>query len=190
MTWIVIIIIFIVAFGPLLWLMPSPRERRLSRLRQQAYARGMRVELRRLPKRDLAAEERVSSGGRARDVTREYAAYLLPLAARLKLLPSWRVLRHGDGVQALPGWSFEAGRRPDDPRLADALEVVRPVLEALPDDVVAVECDRLTLAGYWLEGPETTRERVDDLAGKLSEAGQALTTLDARLREEQQPGNI
>lgn len=182
MVWIVIIGIFIVAFGPLMWMLPSPRERRLAKLRQRAYERGMRVELRRLPKLELAAEERVSAGGRALDTTREYAAYLMPLDGRLKRLPSWRLLRHGDGSPAVPGWAFEAGRRPDHDDLAAAVDAVAPMLAGLPEDVIAVECESLTLAGYWLEGPDTTPDRVDDLADRLEAGGRALTELDARLR--------
>ncbi len=190
MVWLVIIGIFVVAFGPLMWLRPSARERRQSRLRQRAFELGMRVELRRLPRHDLAPEERVSAGGRARDTSREYAAYLKPLPAKLKVLPAWRVLRQGDGTTAVPGWCFEAGARPADPRLADAMAVVGPVLADLPEDVIAVECQPLTLAGYWLEGPDTTPERVDDLERRLGTAAAALAGLDARLQAPAEPGKI
>ena len=190
MVWLVIIGIFVVAFGPLMWLRPSARERRQSRLRQRAFELGMRVELRRLPGHDVAPEDRVSAGGRARDLTREYAAYLQPLPARLKVLPGWRVLRRGDGVEAAPGWWFEAGARPDDPRLADALAAVTPVLAELPEDVIAVECQPLTLAGYWLEGPQATPDRVDDLGRRLGVAAAALADLDARLQSPAEPGKI
>jgi hypothetical protein len=65
-VWIIIIVIMLVAFGPLMWLRPSRRERRQAALRQRAYQEGMRVELRRLPKREPAPEERLSASGRAR----------------------------------------------------------------------------------------------------------------------------
>lgn len=190
MVWIIIAVIFVVAFGPLLWLRPSPRERRLARLRQRAYQCGLRVELRRLPRPDVAAEERVSAGGRERDVRAQYAAYLSPLPARLRHLPRWRLLRHGDGSTALPGWSFEPGKRPDHDRLGAALDAVRDVVAALPEDVIAVECEPLSVAAYWLEGPQTAPDRVDDLAARLVAAGQALTALDARVQRETEPGNI
>lgn len=188
MVWIIIGVIFVVAFGPLLWLRPSPRERRLARLRQRAYELGLRVELRKLPRRDVAAEERVSAGGRPRDTTADYAAYISPLASRLRRLPGWRLLRHGDGMQALPGWWFEAGRRPDHDHLDASLAVLTDELTALPEDVIAVECQPLSLAGYWLEGPETSPERVDDLAARLGRAGAALTALDARLKADEDAG--
>lgn len=190
MVWIIIVGILILAFGPLMWLRPSARERRQGTLRQRAYRHGMRVELRRLPRHDVAPEERVTAGGQALDISREYAAYLRPLEARLRMLPAFRVLRHGDGSRALAGWSFEAGRRPDHPRLEAALGAVGPVLEELPEDVVAFECQALTVGAYWLEGPDTTPERVDDLAVRLGRAGDALVALDVRLKADTEPGNI
>lgn len=190
MVWIIIVLILIVAFGPILWLMPSRRERRLSALRQRAYRHGMRVELKRLPGADVAPEERVTAGGRALDTTRECAAYLMPLGARLRMLPTWRVLRGGRGIEALPGWAFEPGRRPEHPRLDVMLATLTPTLQALPDDVVALECEPHSVAAYWLEGPGTTPERVDDLAVKLTAAAEALTGLDERLKADTEPRGI
>ena len=180
----------IVAFGPILWLMPSPRERRLSSLRQQAYRHGMRVELRRLPGHDLAPADRVTAGGRALETTREYAAYVMPLNGRLRVLPSWRVLRHGEGMAAVPGWWFQPGERPDHRHLDAVLESVAPVLTGLPEDVVAVEVQSHSVAAYWLEGPDTTPERVDDLAVRLGALAESLGALDARLRSDTEPRNI
>lgn len=190
MVWLVIIGIFIVAFGPLFWFMPSPRERRLARLRQQAYRQGMRVELRRLPRPDVAAEDRVSAGGRPRDTTGEYAAYLMPVPRRLRHLPALRVLRHGDGAAAAEGWAFEAGKRPDHPLLGVTLAALAPLLGELGDDVLAVECEPLAVAGYFLEGPGTTPERVDELAASLGRAARALADLDARQEAGNEPGKI
>ncbi len=190
MEWLIILVVLLVAFGPILWLRPSARERRLALLRQQAYREGMRVELRRLPRLDAPAEERVTAGGRALDTTREHAVYLYPLATTLRMLPSWRVLRSGDGLQALEGWWFLAGEKPSNPRLEEALEAVAPVLHTLPDDVIAVECEARAVGAYFLEGRETSPSRVSDLAARLSEAARALDTLEARLKAEAEGRNI
>ncbi|MFW6094231.1 MAG: hypothetical protein ACODAC_09680 [Pseudomonadota bacterium] len=190
MEWLLIIVLLVVAFGPVFWLMPGPRERRIASLRQQAYREGMRVELRRLPKADPAAEERVTAGGRERNLTREVAAYLYPLPVTLRVLPAWRVLRAGDGSEAVAGWRFEIGRKPVDPHLDDALEAVAGVLHDLPDDVIAVECDARDVAGYFLESADTEAERVTDLAARLGKAAAALAELDQRLRAETEGRNI
>lgn len=189
MVWIIIIVILLVAFGPLMWLRPSARERRQSALRQRAYQEGLRVELRRLPKRDPVPEERVSASGRVRDLDADAPAYVYPLPTRLRMLPKWRLVRGSDGMPAYPGWVFEPGRRPDHPRLREMLEVLGPVVQDMPEDVLALECDPQNLAGYWLEGPDTTPERVADLAARLGAGARALVDLDGRLRAEVEGGN-
>ncbi|HEX7036934.1 MAG TPA: hypothetical protein VF210_14250 [Pseudomonadales bacterium] len=190
MVWVVIVVILVVAFGPIFWLMPSRRERRIGRLRQRAYQRGMRVEMRRLPGIDVAPEDRVTAGGRPLDTSRECAAYLMPLATRLRLLPPARLLRRAEGTAAVPGWGFEPGRRPEDPRLDAMLAALTPTLEALPQDVPALEVDTHAVAGYWLEGPGTTPERVDELADRLARAAESLTDLEQRLEAESSAGGI
>lgn len=190
MVWLIIAVILIVAIGPIMWLRPSARERRLARLRQRAYQQGMRVELRRLPATDVAAEDRVTAGGRVLDTSRECAAYLWPLPHRLRHVPTFRLLRGGDGTPALPGWSFEPGKRPEQSNPETVLQAIAEPLSALPEDVVALQIESLAVAGHWLEGPETTVDRVDDLARRLGAIGQALIDLDGRLEEESQPGNI
>jgi hypothetical protein len=106
------------------------------------------------------------------------------------MLPKWRLVRGDDGMPAYPGWVFEPGTRPDHPRLQAMLDVLAPVIQALPDDVLAVECDAQNLAGYWLEGPETTPDRVTDLAARLGAGARAVTDLDVRLRAEAEGGKI
>jgi hypothetical protein len=189
-VWIIIIVILVVAFGPLMWLRPSARERRLAKLRQQAYQEGMRVELRRLAPQDPAPEERVTASGRERTLTVDAPAYIYPFQTRLRMLPKWRMLRGRDGSPAYPGWVFEPGKRPDHPQLGQLLELLRPMVETLPDDVVALECDPQNLAGYWLEGPGTTPARVTDLAGRLAEGASVIVALDQRLRAEAEGRNI
>jgi hypothetical protein len=189
-VWIVIVLIMVVAFGPLLWLMPTPRERRLASLRQSAYGLGMRVELGRLPSVDPMPEQRVSAGGRALDTTRACAAYLHPLPRRLRHLPPARLLRGDHGVAARPGWSFERGGKPDHPALGRALAAVAATLDAMPEDAVALEWRRHDIGAYWLESPGATVENVQNLAGLLAAAGAALCEVDAGLDAGGDRGNI
>jgi hypothetical protein len=190
LVWIVIGLILVVAFGPLLWLMPTPRERRLASLRQSAYRVGMRVELGRLPRAEPAPQQRVSAGGRPLDTTRPCAAYLHPLPHRLRHLPPARLLRGDHGIAAHPGWSFERGGKPDHPALGRAIEAVAATLDALPEDVLALEWRRHDVGVYWLESPGATAENVQKLADWLTAAGAALCGVDAGLNGGGERGNI
>lgn len=190
MVWFVILLILLVAFGPLMWLMPTRRERRLAALRQSAYGLGMRVELARLPRLDPTPQQRVSAGGRALDTSVPCTAYLHPLPRRLKRLPTLRLLRGEHGQPAVAGWSFERGAKPAHPSLDAALDAVQPTLASLPEDVLALEWRTHDVAAYWLEGPGTGAEDVRRLAALLAAAAAALGDLDARLDAAADRGNI
>jgi hypothetical protein len=182
-TWLIIIVILLVAFGPILWLRPSARDRRQSALRAQARKDGLQVEIRRYPKLDLQPEERVTSGGKPLDVQLEAAVYLTPLDPKLRHLPSWRVLRAADGLPAWPGWVFGVGARPEHPELRRVLAELEPLVAELKDDVKALECDPLALGAYWLERPGTGPADVTSLADWLRRAAARLTALDEVLAE-------
>jgi hypothetical protein len=182
-TWVIIIVILLVAFGPILWLRPSARDRRQSALRTQARKDGLQVEMRRYPKLDLRPEERVTSGGKVVDAQLEAAVYRAPLDPKLRNLPAWRVLRATDGLPAWPGWVFELGTRPEHPELRRMLAVLEPLVAGLKDDVVALECTPLALGAYWLERPGTVPADVTSLADWLRRAGARLTALDEELAE-------
>jgi len=77
MIWILIGLLFIAAFGPILWLMPGERERRLSKLRLKARQRGLVVELTRIEDPSPQAHDRVSSGGVLKRPVINCAAYRL-----------------------------------------------------------------------------------------------------------------
>ncbi len=77
MIWVLIGLLFIAAFGPILWLMPGERERRLSKLRLKARQRGLVVELTRIEDPSPQAHDRVSSGGVVKRPVISCAAYRL-----------------------------------------------------------------------------------------------------------------
>lgn len=181
LVWLLIIVILLVAFGPILWLRPTARDRRLTGLRAAGRKAGLRVEMRRYPKLDRAPEERVTAGGKPISTLLEAAVYLQPLDPKLRHLPAWRVLRATDGLPAWPGWVFELGSKPQSEHLRRVQDVLAPLLERLPADVVGVECEPLDVGVYWLERPGSGPAEVDALAGWLREAAGRLAALELEL---------
>ena len=107
MSWLIITVVLLIAFGPVLWLIPSQRDKRLAALRLAARQAGLNVEIEHLPKLNASAEERVSAGGVIRDPVVECAAYSHMLERRLYLLPHWRLLKDAQGDDGpVPGWTF------------------------------------------------------------------------------------
>jgi hypothetical protein len=184
MTWIIIGLILLAAFGPVLWLVPSKRDRHLSALRDQARREGLVVELRQLPKLNPTAEERVTAGGRVKQPGVDATAYMKTLGRRLALLPAWRLLRGREQPQARAGWQFDPDFKPD-PGAADAFQAAMksldPLFAGLPDDVIGVELTARSLILYWLERAGSGRSTVTELGDLLVAAQDDLLALDEQL---------
>ena len=184
MTWLLIILVLVVAFGPVLWLVPSKRDKRLSALRSRARSEGLIVEMRRIPKPDPAPAERVSAGGKVRAPVLECASYALPLKRALKYLPAWRVVRKAaeDGPDPFADWQYDQRPKGEGRDFLDAvLKIAETLLKALPDDVAAVEVSSRMVLVYWLEKPGTTEADVPGLAADLGVFADSLSSLDEEI---------
>ena len=98
MTWLIVGGLLILAFAPVLWLMPTKRDRQLVKLREQARRAGLIVEVTALPRTGARAEERVGADGVARDVTQPCSAYLLPAPKPWQRAPRWFLMRDAGGT--------------------------------------------------------------------------------------------
>ena len=182
MTWIIIGIVLVAAFGPVLWLMPSKKDRRLTAIRGCARQEGLLVELRRIPKVNPEAFERVSAGGRIKQPVVECAAYMLPLAQKLAHLPQWRLLRDETSESPRTGWTFDAESPSQTEYLAETLAIFDAALCKLPADVLAVEVSFRTLAFYWLEGAAYGVAQVTDFASMLRLIEATLEALEQQIQ--------
>ncbi|MGE0623293.1 MAG: hypothetical protein AB7I04_24300 [Pseudomonadales bacterium] len=184
MTWILIILVLVIAFGPVLWLVPSRRDKRLAALRSRARSEGLLVDMRRLPKRDPTAEERVSAGGTIRKPVVECAAYGRMLAKKLRYLPGFRLRREPAAGAPDPFADWQYDQRPAGEgrsHLPAVLSRFEAVLNRLPGDVIAVELDTRSIFLYWLETPVSTVDSVSELASLLADLEADLLALDAGL---------
>ena len=165
----IIVGVLIVAFGPILYLLPSRKDRRLAALRAQARRLGLTVELKPVRNPDAAAAERVTAGGQLRAAKHASARYALALDRMPGAAPPWRLLRSARGWIADEGTALPAGW----------LGPLRPLIETLPDDVVAVDFDGRSVGCYWLERPASTTDAVVGLKGSLASIGGQLAALSA-----------
>ena len=151
MVWIVVAVVVVAALGPLFWLLPSRRERRISAFRVAARRVGLAVEIASIEKLDASAEERVSAAGVPRQARLSCVAYRLPLPQPLFDAPRWQLLKSArDNHRCLPGWtvareSFEV------PVQGDYWQRVRAIVDALPGGCVGVEATPGAIVWYGLE---------------------------------------
>lgn len=169
--WIGVIIVgvLIVAFGPILYVLPSKKDRRLAALRGEARRLGLTVELKSVTNPDAAATERVTAGGRPRAPMQACARYALALDRMPGPAPPWRLLRSARGWIADEGTDLPAGW----------LGQLQPLIDTLPDDVVAVDFSGRDLGCYWLERPAPETDAVAKLKGALASIGSQVAALSA-----------
>ena len=178
MNWIVIVLILIAAFGPVLWILPSRRDRRLAKMRSRARVLGMQVELTQLP--DLAAEPtaRVTAGGRRLEPMLSCAVYRLPMLQPARAAPHWRLLRSAsDAAGPHAGWQW------DSPVVGDGgyWRTISAVLDELPVDALACSAQATEVACWWLERApaETAEAAVDSLHVVLRKLSEVQRVADA-----------
>ena len=167
---VIIVGVLIVAFGPILYVLPSKKDRRLAALRAEARRLGLTVELKPVRNPDAAAEDRVTAGGRPRAPMHASARYALALDRMPGEAPPWRLLRSSRGWIADEGMDLPCGW----------LGQLQPLIETLPDDVVAVDFSGRELGCYWLERPASETDAVAKLKDTLASIGGQVSALSAQ----------
>lgn len=176
MEWFIIFLALGVAIGPILYLMPSDRDRYITGLRAVASRQGYTVQLDKVLKLDPSDEERVTAGGGVRYPMVSCARYQLPLGVTLNNLLPLTLLR----IPPQPSVSIERllgdwGIALVDPAQQKALAHWRAnpsaasetltVLQQLPLDVLAVQLDKRFVAAFWLEkNPSAQNSKAQPLA--------------------------
>lgn len=185
MTWLIITIVLLAAFGPVLWLVPSKRDRRLTKIRQEARAEGLSVEIQHLPKTNPSAADRVSPGGVIREPTVECAAYSHALRRKLRFLPRLRLLKaEGASVGPRDGWIYDPLPDRSSRYLERASQTLDDLFPQLPEDVLGVEITERMASVFWLEGPGCGVEQVGEIAEQLRALESRLLALDEQIEAE------
>ena len=177
MTWLIVGGLLILAFAPILWLMPTKRDRQLVKLRQQARREGLMVEVTAVPKRGAGPEERVGADGVERDATRPCCAYRLLASRPWRGAPCWFLLRDQNGAGPVAGWVAHP-----DVQLpgvdAGYWAAVGRVFDGLDDQCVGMEVTGSAASWYWLENARG-REAAD-LVGEIAQRLRAIAALQSR----------
>ena len=178
MTWLIVGLLLLAAFGPIVWLIPSRAERRLARMRTHARRIGLLVQLTPIRKRNASPSERVTPAGTPKTPTILCAAYRLAFQRPINHLPAWKADRDAAGGGGpIEGWVWDVA--PTGPE-ASSLSRVWHLLATLPADALAVEATRLDVGCWWLErATDTDAEKaVDSLLKVLGTVVEELTALN------------
>lgn len=179
MIWLIIIVVLTIAIGPILYLLPTAKDKRLVRLRETARKSGLHVKITFLPKLDPLAAERVNSAGAKRTTTIACAGYQLPVGKRLdasgfvlRRLPSasTRVVH-----EIIPGWGTLDVMERDQLRGKTALlAVLAKIVPKLPGDALGLGYDDRSVVCFWTEGSDADDATVAGLRDALQTLADAL----------------
>lgn len=177
MTWLIVGGLLILAFAPILWLMPTKRDRQLVKLREQARREGLMVEVTTLPKRGAGAEERVGADGVPRDATLPCCAYRLLASRPWRGAPCWFLLRDEGRAGPIEGWVAH----PDvELPCVDAgyWNTVGRVFDGLEDQCIGIEVTESAANWYWLENARGSEAA--ELVGEIAKRLAAIAALQSR----------
>ena len=156
MIWLIVGFVFLAAFGPIMWLRPSRRDRFLAKLRDEARRMGLVVEISQIPKINPTSSDRVSAGGVEREPIVVCTAYRLPIRLRFEKVPTWFLLRNDDGDNIsndLLGW-VQHSKIPGlnlPPDTVRYWSEIRKIVDGFEDHCIAIEANSSALSWYWLE---------------------------------------
>ena len=186
LAWVVVALAIAVAIGPILWLLPSKRDKRLAELRAAARNAGLVVEGTAVPKLDPDAVERVSAGGVARDAKTDCVAYRLPLPRPLPAAPRWQLLKSERGCRHLAGWTCLDTAINLPASAEDYWHRIGSIIDALPGGCIGIQADGRMVAWLGLERAEddTAVAVVADIRAGLDAIGALHEQIQARAQGE------
>ncbi len=144
MFWLIIILIMAALIGPVVYLMPTKREKRQSEARLLARKVGMRVSVETLPDFNIRREEIVSPSGIARSPTLEITVYRLRLPKLDERTSSWIIYKSNNLVvgyvwSPLKGWVWEGLGTDTLPIPENYWERLEKAMTELPGKCLALE---------------------------------------------------
>ncbi len=172
MVWLILVLAAVLIIGPVMYMVPSARDKRLAALRETARRQGLTVKIAHIAKLDPEAAERVSAGGELKVPRTPCVAYQVSMSGipaelgeiLLIKIPSQPTVPV-DPV--LPGWSLDTSSSRDflhrymqpgppaaaGPGAAGSRKIVQQTLAALPPDTLGFGITSRHVACYWLEKP-------------------------------------
>ena len=185
MTWLIIALVVIVAVGPVMYLLPSKRDKRLAGLREEARKTGLNIRITHVPKLDPSGTERVNASGQRLEPKTSCVAY--GRAVRVNLMPFRDLLLLKLPAQptvpyslAIDGWALGLGVDGASSAELDLvanhrlLQGLAPLLAKFPEDTLGVEITNRHIACLWRERAEPDSGVVADLSAVCQDIEQLL----------------
>ena len=103
-------ILLVAGIGGMASVVPRKQDRWLAKVRTSARQHGLVVDSVNVPLVGLPAEDRVSSGGKTRKLTRLCVRYQKFYPRSSAKVPQWKLLRDADSTIPLDGWRVDGSK--------------------------------------------------------------------------------
>ena len=184
MEWIVTIAVLLVAVGPVLYVIPSKRDKQLAALRSHARASGLTVDISHIPNLDAHGSDRVSAGGIQRNAKIKCTTYTLVLPKPLPEAPGWHLARSNKDNVLIPGWGRIGEIRRVSISNRSYWKAVGTIIEALPGACVAVRTTPDSVSWQGLE--HLDGQPMDEVVMEVRDGLEKLSELHGQLDKERQ----
>ncbi|NKB97681.1 MAG: hypothetical protein GKR90_04150 [Pseudomonadales bacterium] len=176
MGWLIAVFVVAMVVGPIMYLKPSEKDKRLSALRLAARNAGLTVKLAAIPRLDPEASDRVSAGGELKQPELSCAAYQLNFDTEVDVSVDVRLLRIPKNptipvTEAFSGWMVDPGSTEGWQSIAPKVKTVLNQISAgAPDFCIALAVDARFLSCYWLERAPADGPQIAELRDFLRDA--------------------
>lgn len=176
MGWLIAVFVVAMVVGPIMYLKPSGKEKRLSGLRLAARKAGLTVKLTAIPRLDPEPTDRVSAGGEVKQPELSCAAYQLNFNTELVVDIDIRFLRTPEKptipvTETFAGWMLDPNKAKAWPTSTQGVKVVLHAIAVnAPDFCLAFAVDSRFLSCYWLERAPEDGPQIAELHNFLRNA--------------------
>lgn len=160
MGWLIAIFVVALVIGPLMYIKPTNKEKRISALRLAARSAGLNVKLSSLPVLDPELTERVTAGGEVKQPEKSCVAYQKSVSGDATVTLELLFLRVPDSPTVpveivFDGWAIHTGTDVWPDVDASVRSTIESILNKAPEVCIGLGIDARFLSCYWLEnGPE------------------------------------
>ena len=184
MVWVVIIGILLVAIGPVLYVIPSKRDKQLVALRTRARTSGLTVDVSHIPNLDATGSDKVSAGGKKREARIKCTTYTLVLPKQIPEAPVWHLARSQTDNFSIAGWG-RIGKLHRIPNSDSKYwNTVRTIIEALPGACIGVRTTPYEVSWQGLE--RFDEQSMDQVVADIKAGLEKIAELHRQINKERQ----
>ena len=177
MVWAIIIGVLLVAIGPVLYVIPSKRDKQLAALRARARVSGLAVD-------NATGNDKVSAGGKKREARIKCTTYTLVLPIQIPEAPGWHLARSETDNVLIAGWGRIGAVHHISISDSGYWNTVRTIVEALPGACIAVRATPYEVSWQGLE--RLDGQSIDQVVVEIKAGLEKIAKLHSQIDQERQ----